>query len=45
MNATYSTYQEIFINSGDIVPNTSISEIIKKGLPKDMLVVGKPMIP
>jgi len=25
MNATYSTYQEIFVNSGDIIPNTSIT--------------------
>jgi len=45
MNATYSSYEEIFTDSGDIVPGTSIMEISKKGVPLGMLVVGKPMIP
>lgn len=42
LNSTYTTYQQIFLNSGTINPNNSVSELMANGIHPRKIVVGKP---
>jgi chitinase len=43
VNTPYSTYQELFVDSGIHNPNTSLFQIINQGVEAEKVVLGKPV--
>jgi len=42
---TYDTYEKLFIEAGGDWNHSSVSEIISSGIPKEYIVLGKPVSP
>lgn len=42
-NTKYDTYETLFLNSGSYFSGTSVAEIMKRGIPLNKIVVGKPV--
>lgn len=41
----YDSYAKLFTTSGNWFTGTSVQEMIKAGIPKEMIVIGKPALP
>ena len=41
----YDSYNGLFTESGSVFSGTSVTEIIKRGIPSNKIVIGKPVTP
>lgn len=43
LDSTYDSYERLFIKSNGYFLNTSVKEMMASGIPKEMIVIGKPV--